>query len=690
MSGAYGSLLWSLLAASLLLCGGMSAGAQAAGGGLLSGPQAGINSDDRLATDAVETPSPAAGLQQGNGADDQATVNNVDDQAAGVNGGAAANSGPVRLARFSYLKGDVTWRADAQSDWTAAAQNMPLRQGVQVWVGDDSRAEVQFDDGSRVRLDANSLVTLQTLYSDADGEFTEITLNEGEVFLRLSNQYSVYQVNTPGASLKASGPARVRVGGGEGAQFAVRRGTATVEGPGGKATLQEGDYLDVVDNTTPYSVGPLPQPDAWDAWNDQRDRQIDDPTHAQPHLPSNIALVAGNLNAYGRWVNDPTYGWVWAPSVSDPEWRPYSAGSWTWVEPFGWTWVATEPWGWAPYHYGTWVHASYGWGWCPGPATQYWSPAVVSFYESGTRVAWCPLAPREVVYPSVLSLGFRGANWSLFFSIGGAAVYYPGPAGVCIARPWSSVYVNRVTYVTNVTNVTNITVNRNTYATNSAFVPSNARFAGGTEVELRDFAGNRTNYRPVPAGDAAVFARGHAIGAPSGGAPVAGPQAVRVSAAAFTPSRSYRSASSVPEGVANRSVYRTALPANVPRSAAAPQAGQRFTTRTSPSSSRTTNPTRASSPSASTGHSSALDDYLRDRDSTRSRSTDPSTGGSSRTSQPGAGSSTGTEGHGASVTTPRSSHTSSYRQLHRSQSGSASRDDKSRAGGDGKGSDKGH
>ena len=124
------------------------------------------------------------------------------------------------MARFAYQSGDVTWRDGGDGSWSAAATNFPLRQGAQVWVAGNSRAEIQFDDGSRLRLDANTLVTLQTLYSDAQGEFTEITLNQGQASLRLNNPYSQYQVNTKAASLKAVGrrvcgsaPARARSSG---------------------------------------------------------------------------------------------------------------------------------------------------------------------------------------------------------------------------------------------------------------------------------------------------------------------------------------------------------------------------------------------------------------------------------------------------------------------------------------------
>ena len=496
---------------------------------------------------------------------------------------ADANAGPVRLARFSTLTGDVTWRDSTDGSWSPASQNMPLRQGAQIWVSEGGRAEIQFDDGSRIRLDSNTLITLQTLYSDTEGEFTEITLNDGHVYLRLNNKYSLYQVNTPQASLKAAGPAQIRIGGGKGAEFGVRSGAANVEGAGGKAELNAGDYLDLADANAPYRVEELPRADNWDTWNLSRDEAIDNAGRTvSPHLPSNIALVADDLEEDGAWHNDGQYGWVWAPRNVNADWRPYRAGRWTWVEPFGWTWVSTERWGWAPYHYGTWVHQSYGWAWCPGPATQYWSPGVVSFTESAGVMAWCPLAPHEVRYPSRLALGFRNGNWSTFFSIGGAAVYYPSNDRYCDPRPFRNVYVNRVTYINHVTNVTNvynvnnITVNRNTYLTNARFVPGNARWQGGTQVAVGAFGGHGV-YQPAVGGAQSIFARGRVIGGPVSGHPVAGPQSVHVTAQSLTPSRVYQSPKQLPQQFVNRTVYRAPLPSNVPVVQAKPQRGQQFT-----------------------------------------------------------------------------------------------------------------
>ncbi len=116
------------------------------------------------------------------------------------------NSGPVRMARIALTDGDVSWRVDDGSQWSSASTNLPLRQGAAVWVNNGGRAEIQFDDGTRVRLGTGTVATLQTLYSDARGEFTEIKLNSGLASFTLKSKLSTYQIDTPLSSVKAVGP----------------------------------------------------------------------------------------------------------------------------------------------------------------------------------------------------------------------------------------------------------------------------------------------------------------------------------------------------------------------------------------------------------------------------------------------------------------------------------------------------
>ena len=56
------------------------------------------------------------------------------------------------------------------------------------------RAEIRFNDGSLLRLGNDAVVTLQTVYGDADGEFTQIKLVSGLISLRPKLERSVYQI----------------------------------------------------------------------------------------------------------------------------------------------------------------------------------------------------------------------------------------------------------------------------------------------------------------------------------------------------------------------------------------------------------------------------------------------------------------------------------------------------------------
>src|SRR5579871_2920185 len=396
---------------------------------------------------------------------------------------ATANAGPVRLARVSYLSGPVTWRPNGSTQWSRAGMNAPYRQGAQVWVKGGSRAELQFDDGSTMRLGGGAVATLQAMYSDDKGEFTEVKLNGGLGTFHLRNKVSEYQIDTPLSSVKARGPADIRVGVGTSVEVACTGGTADVSGKQGEAVLHPEERLAIQNTNDPYQVTSLPSPDPWDQFNHKRDVVY---THHNQHVPPNIDLVSGDLDNYGTWHDDPQHGYVWAPREREAGWRPYHHGHWVWVSPWGWTWVGNEEWGYAPYHYGTWIHEGYGWAWSPGPAVQYWSPAVVDYVDNGSYISWAPLAPSEVVYPAAIDIGFHSGNWWLNFSIGGAAAYYPSGSTYCEARPWGNVYANREVNNYSVTNITNIYNSagpgaNSVFSQNNRFIPQNgSRFAGMT------------------------------------------------------------------------------------------------------------------------------------------------------------------------------------------------------------------
>jgi uncharacterized protein DUF6600 len=51
-----------------------------------------------------------------------------------------------------------------------------------------------------------------------------------------------------------------------------------------------------------------------------------------PRRPAQVAVDVGifydELAAYGDWVREPEYGWVWIPTDVPVGWRPYTNGYW--------------------------------------------------------------------------------------------------------------------------------------------------------------------------------------------------------------------------------------------------------------------------------------------------------------------------------------------------------------------------
>jgi uncharacterized protein DUF6600 len=118
-----------------------------------------------------------------------------------------------------------------------------------------------------------------------------------------------------------------------------------------------------------------------------------------------VGFFYDDLATYGNWVERPNYGWAWRPHSVASSWRPYQAGHWVWTDD-GWTWISDEPYGWATYHYGRWYDdPDYGWEWIPGNE---WAPAWVAWQESNDYLGWAPLPPSVDFRPGIelsVSLG---------------------------------------------------------------------------------------------------------------------------------------------------------------------------------------------------------------------------------------------------------------------------------------------
>jgi hypothetical protein len=313
---------------------------------------------------------------------------------------------PGRVARLGYLQGSVSFLPAGETDWVGAVPNRPMSTGDQLWTDENSRAEVQL--GSAV-IRLAPLTTFSFLNLDDDTVQIQLSSGAINVTVRWLRDEEDFEVDTPNQAFNIFQPGHYRVeasADGSYTVISVRSGEGAATGDGQTFTLRGGQRGTFSGTDSLYAdVEPIYDPDEFDTWSEGRDHRYDFSRSAQ-YLSRDV-VGFDDLDDYGDWRDDPSYGHVWFPNQVAVGWAPYHAGHWAWISPWGWTWVDDSSWGYAPFHYGRWVSVGGRWGWVAGPVTvqAVYAPALVVFIGGGPggvggNVGWFPLGPREVYVPS--------------------------------------------------------------------------------------------------------------------------------------------------------------------------------------------------------------------------------------------------------------------------------------------------
>jgi hypothetical protein len=291
------------------------------------------------------------------------------------------DSAPHRAARLSFLQGTVIVDHMDNTAGDPAQRNMPLVEDTRLNTGDDGQAEVEFEDGSVVRLTPNSSLTLNGLSVDAAGNFhTQMTLLHGLAYaeLRASAKFT-YSLEADGEAIWPVTNTTIRIGFDEPPMMlSVLDGTVHVERPsapeseGHKTDVRAGETLTVDDaDSSRYFLSQDIAPDSWDEWNVSRDQAAADAASSRTTARDSYAGDEGygwsDLDANGSWYDVPGQGMVWQPTVAaDAAFDPYGYGSWVAYPGTGYVWASGYPWGWTPFRCGNWSYWNgFGWGWAP-------------------------------------------------------------------------------------------------------------------------------------------------------------------------------------------------------------------------------------------------------------------------------------------------------------------------------------
>ena len=177
---------------------------------------------------------------------------------------------PARAVRLSFVDGEVHLFQGSQPVGDRAIANTPLFEGARIDTGTDGRAEIQFEDGSVVRLSPETSLTLSVLQglSAQSERNAELVLDRGLAYFELQgdSESNHLRILFGQASLTASGFTVLRVNTDKApGEVAVFSGNAHLEG-GSTLDLHGGQSVALnASDPSNSTVAETIEPDSWDA-----------------------------------------------------------------------------------------------------------------------------------------------------------------------------------------------------------------------------------------------------------------------------------------------------------------------------------------------------------------------------------------------------------------------------------------
>jgi hypothetical protein len=290
----------------------------------------------------------------------------------------------VRIVRLSYIQGGV--QVDrGTGQYEKAIVNLPVTQGTRLRTADDGRAEVEFEDGSTLRLVPATVVQFTQLsLADSGVKLSTAEISRGTVYVDFAgtkNDQLTLQFGHEKIALTRG--VRLRVGVDEtGAAVAVFKGDVEVDAPSGAVEVKKNQTADFdFASNDKLTLAKDIQQEPYDEWDKQQSQYHERYAANSSNSYSPYAYGTSDLAYYGNFFNAPGYGMLWQPYFVGAGWDPFMNGAWAFSPGWGYGWVSAYPWGWTPYHCGTWVFVpAYGWAWQPGGVWMPWysRPMVVN------------------------------------------------------------------------------------------------------------------------------------------------------------------------------------------------------------------------------------------------------------------------------------------------------------------------
>jgi len=147
----------------------------------------------------------------------------------------------VRIVRLSYIEGGVQISRSADGAYEKAIVNLPITEGAKLKTA-DGRAEVEFEDGSTLRIVADSTVEFSQLsLRDSGAKVSELKITSGTAYVNFTGtKDDEFSVRFEDEKIMLARAAHLRVIlGDEDSSVAVFRGLIQVDSPSGTIDVKK-------------------------------------------------------------------------------------------------------------------------------------------------------------------------------------------------------------------------------------------------------------------------------------------------------------------------------------------------------------------------------------------------------------------------------------------------------------------
>ena len=311
----------------------------------------------------------------------------------------------ARIVRLSEVHGAVQIDKNSGLGFESAFANLPITQGTQLRTRENGGAEIEFEDGSTLRVTPNTTVEFNTLgLSDAGKRISELEVVEGRAYVNwLGKSGDEFTLTFSHEKVMLGQAAHFRVANSSGrAEIANFKNDLEVVGPSGRVKIGKNKMVSFDVNDDDHStVAKNLEQDPYDEW-DKQSIEYHDQYAKNNSTPYGYGY--SDLSYYGGYSNVAGYGTLWQPYFAGAGWNPFMDGAWSWYPGMGFMWASAYPWGWMPYYYGNWTYApGFGWGWQPGG----WNTWHGGIHYVGLAAAGFhpPVAPTATVSTVVVGRG---------------------------------------------------------------------------------------------------------------------------------------------------------------------------------------------------------------------------------------------------------------------------------------------